>query len=83
MLSPLHIVGRRGVEMCPVCWWEDDGQDDVDEDVVICGPNGSLSLKQGRMNYESFGVGKNDSLKRRGVLWIQKQERVSLRCDCR
>lgn len=42
--------------MCPVCWWEDDGQDDADEDVVRGGPNGSLSLKQGRMNYEKFGA---------------------------
>jgi hypothetical protein len=37
--------------MCPVCWWEDDGQDDRDADEVRGGPNGVLSLTQARANY--------------------------------
>jgi hypothetical protein len=47
---------RGGFEMCPVCWWEDDGQDDADADVVRGGPNGDLSLTQARANYRQVGA---------------------------
>ena len=42
--------------MCPVCWWEDDGQDNIDADVVRGGPNGDLSLSQARTNYRQVGA---------------------------
>lgn len=45
------LHGRGGFEMCPVCWWEDDGQDDHDADVMRGGPNGTLSLTQARKNF--------------------------------
>lgn len=47
---------RAGYEICPVCWWEDDGQDDQDADQVRGGPNGTLSLTQARSNYLSCGA---------------------------
>jgi hypothetical protein len=47
---------RGAFEMCPVCWWEDDGQGDADADVVRGGPNGELSLSKARMNYLDFGA---------------------------
>jgi hypothetical protein len=47
---------RDDFEICPVCFLEDDGQDDHDADVVRSGPNGRLSLKQARSNYEEFGA---------------------------
>ena len=50
--NPLHE--RRGWEVCPVCFWEDDGQDDHDADEVRGGPNGSLSLTQARANYVRY-----------------------------
>lgn len=43
-------------EICPVCFWEDDGQDDADADEVFGGPNGNLSLTQARANYKTFGA---------------------------
>lgn len=42
--------------MCPVCWWEDDGHDDADPDVVRGGPNGDLSLARARGNYREVGA---------------------------
>jgi Cysteine-rich CPCC len=42
--------------MCPVCYWEDDGQSDADVDAVRGGPNGNLSLSQARMNFAEFGA---------------------------
>lgn len=42
---------RSGFEICPVCFWEDDGQDDHDADAVRGGPNGRLSLTVARANY--------------------------------
>ena len=47
---------RAAFEMCPVCWWEDDGQDDADADVVRGGPNGELSLSKARLNYRECGA---------------------------
>jgi hypothetical protein len=47
---------RGGFDICPVCFWEDDGQDDADADVVRGGPNGGLSLTQARKNYAEVGA---------------------------
>ncbi len=47
---------RGGYDICPVCFWEDDGQDDHDADVVRGGPNGSISLTEARANYQKFGA---------------------------
>jgi hypothetical protein len=47
---------RGGFEICPVCYWEDDGQDDDDADTVRGGPNGTLSLTQARQNYLHYKV---------------------------
>ena len=53
---------RGGFEICPVCFWEDDGQDDADADTVRGGPNGSLSLTQARQNFREFGASDRKSL---------------------
>jgi hypothetical protein len=52
----LTLPTRGDYELCPVCFWEDDGQDDDDADVVRGGPNGLLSLTQARANYAAFGA---------------------------
>jgi hypothetical protein len=43
-------------ELCPVCWWQDDGQDESDADVVRGGPNGALSLTLARANFLACGA---------------------------
>ena len=52
----LTLHGRGGFEMCPVCWWEDDGQDEHDLDTMRGGPNGTLTLREARENYRRFGA---------------------------
>lgn len=52
----LTLAERGAFEMCPVCWWEDDGQDEMDADLVRGGPNGELSLSQARANFQSVGA---------------------------
>lgn len=47
---------RTMFEICEVCFWEDDGQDDNDLDEYRGGPNGLLSLRQARANYLQFGA---------------------------
>ena len=50
------LRGRAAYEICDVCFWEDDGQDDHDAVEVRGGPNGSLSLAQARLNVAAFGA---------------------------
>lgn len=45
-----------GFEICPVCFWEDDGQGDADADERRGGPNGDLSLAKARANFARFGA---------------------------
>jgi hypothetical protein len=52
----LTLPERAGYEICPVCAWEDDGQDEEEADVVRGGPNYTLSLMQARANYARIGA---------------------------
>jgi hypothetical protein len=53
-----YLTQRDGhdFEVCPVCFWEDDGQGDTDADVVRGGANGALSLTHARENYRNLGA---------------------------
>lgn len=50
------LDGRGEYDICPVCWWEDDGQDNDDANVVRGGPNGTLSLTRARINFLATGI---------------------------
>ena len=43
-------------EVCPVCFWEDDGQSDTNADEIRGGANGLLSLSEARRNYRNLGA---------------------------
>jgi len=50
-------LSHRGYhELCPVCFWEDEGQDDHDADEIRGGSNRSLSLTQARRNFATYGA---------------------------
>jgi hypothetical protein len=59
---PCPCCGNRTVgepatyEICPVCFWEDDGQSDCDAEVVRGGPNRDLSLTAARENFKRIGA---------------------------
>jgi uncharacterized Zn finger protein (UPF0148 family) len=40
---------RGGYEICSICNWEDDGQDDRDADKILGGPNKNISLTENRI----------------------------------
>ena len=51
-----------GYEICHICFWEDDGQDDPEEKENWGGPN-HVSLKQARFNFIVFGAAEKKDLK--------------------
>ncbi len=50
-------LGKRDLcGICPLCWWEDDGQDDQNADESRGGPNHGWSLSDARLNFEQYLV---------------------------
>jgi SepF-like predicted cell division protein (DUF552 family) len=45
---------RAGFEICFLCNWEDDGQDDDNAALILGGPNQSYSLTEARQNFSHF-----------------------------
>lgn len=43
---------RTIFDICELCNWEDDGQDDLNADEVWGGPNGDYSLTEARRNFK-------------------------------
>lgn len=43
---------RDAYEICPICFWEDDGQDTDDADDIRGGPNADYSLDEARSNFK-------------------------------
>jgi len=44
------------LELCPVCWWEDDGHSEADADLIRCSVNGQMSLMEARLHYAVCGA---------------------------
>lgn len=69
---------RRGAhDICPVCYWEDDGQDMGQLDVVSSFNH--LTLRQARLNFASFGASDQAALS----LVASQGEREGLRREVR
>ena len=48
------LAERNAYRICPVCYWEDDGQD-MDELDRVSGPN-HITLREGRRNFREIGA---------------------------
>ena len=48
-------------EICELCFWEDDGQDDIDAHECLGGPN-HVSLTEARKNFLEFGAAEKKDL---------------------
>ena len=48
------LTVKGGYDICELCNWEDDGQDDQTADEVWGGPNGDYSLITGRANFHKY-----------------------------
>jgi len=44
------------LQLCAVCWWEDDGQGDSDASEVRLTVNGQLSLSEARDHFAKVGA---------------------------
>ena len=73
-----YSLDERGAyEICPVCYWEDDGQD-LDQLDVVSGPN-HITLRQARHNFALIGACDDAAL----ALVADAQERAGLRREQR
>ena len=50
----ISLPERGNYLICPICFWEDDGQD-VGELDLSSGPNHGITLREGRHNFREFG----------------------------
>ena len=50
------LEAPSAMQLCPVCWWEDDGQEDRDASEVRLTVNGQLSLNEARTFYTQYGA---------------------------
>jgi hypothetical protein len=50
------LQAPNALGLCPICWWEDDGQEDADASEVRLTVNGQLSLAEARSYYDRVGA---------------------------
>ena len=48
------LTERAQFEICYLCNWEDDGQDDENANLILGGPNHDYSLTEARANFRLY-----------------------------
>ena len=71
---------RNSWEICGICYWEDDGQDEYNKEEVKGGPNGKHSLESYRTSFytaiDKSKISRAKSLIRKFHKLIKNQEQV-------
>ncbi|WNZ57620.1 CPCC family cysteine-rich protein [Microbulbifer sp. MKSA007] len=67
----ISLPERGNYLICPVCFWEDDGQD-IDELDVGSGPNHGITLREGRKNFKDHGACEIEMVKH--VVSVEQRE---------
>lgn len=50
------LDARNACDICPVCWWEDGGEDSGPDALAASAENGGISLAQARVNALVHGI---------------------------
>ncbi|MEP3890414.1 MAG: CPCC family cysteine-rich protein [Hellea sp.] len=50
------LTERGEWDICPICWWEDDGTDNEEASLYFSGPNNGLQLTAARINFIEHGI---------------------------
>ena len=58
----ISLPERGDYLICPICFWEDDGQD-LNQLNVPSGPNHGITLKEARENFKNFGACEKEMIK--------------------
>ena len=58
----ISLPERGNYLICPICFWEDDGQD-IDELDESSGPNHGITLREGRSNFKKLGACEESMIK--------------------
>lgn len=58
----ISLPERGNYLICPICFWEDDGQD-IDQLDKPSGPNHGITLREGRQNFKEFGACEKEMIK--------------------
>ena len=70
----LTLERRCSWEICAFCFWEDDGQDDIDANIVEAGPNGGYSLTEYRLIFfDELRTFKNNQVENSPAFLIGKE----------
>ncbi len=67
------LVERFGWDICPVCFWEDDG--DYIDALDTRSPANHMTLRQGRANFKEFGACEKSMVK--NVLSVSQRKRYT------
>jgi len=52
------LTERNGWDICPVCWYEDAGQDNINSRYTYVGPDSGFHLYSQRINFIRYGIGR-------------------------
>jgi len=68
---------RDAWNMCYLCFWEDDGQDDADADVILSGPNSNFSLSMARLNFDKYYFMYGDGVEQNAIIKSSKYKVIN------